>query len=226
MTLALRLVCAVTPWAVAGLRFGRGPARAFGVIQRPLDQFAEPELRELFADPRIDVSIGLEAPTGDWCFVPAADILDLARLRQQLSPPAEQSPPRDTLAVIAEHQRLELERGRDAALPGGDDEGAGDQAETNTTTAVDGADAQVPSEGTTAQSETAAQETTAAPAPGTGDGEVAREQATGDPGESNQPAAEPAPAPVVPPAAEPISTSIAPPPPKGPPRARRQPAQK
>lgn len=141
MTLHLRLVCAVTPLAVAGLRFGRGPVRAYGVIQRPLDQFAEAELRDLFAEPRIDVSVGMETPTGDWAFVPAADILDLARLQQLMSRPAEQPEPgaataRDTLQVIADHHRIELERGRDAAAPGGDDEGDGDKASTDTTGAA------------------------------------------------------------------------------------------
>lgn len=134
MRLHLRLVCAVTPLAVAGLRFGRGPVRAYGVIVQPLDQFTEGQLRELFAEPRIDVSVGLKTPTGDWAFVPAADVLDLARLQQMLSPPIEQpEPPRDTLQVIADHHRIELERGRDAAAPGGDDEGAGEQASTDTT---------------------------------------------------------------------------------------------
>jgi hypothetical protein len=140
--LHLRLICAVTPLAVAGLRFGRGPVRAYGVIVQPLDQFDEGQLRELFAEPRIDVSVGMEMPTGDWAFVPAADILDLARLQQLLSPPIEQpEPPRDTLQVIADHHRIELERGRDAAAPGGDDEGAGDQASTDTTGAAPSAPA-------------------------------------------------------------------------------------
>lgn len=127
--LHLRLICAAVPLAVAGLRFGRGPVRAYGVIQRPLDQFDEAELRALFAEPRIDVSLGIEAPSGDFAFVPVADQMDLTRVAQLLTPLAEQPElsanakallRRDTLHVIADH--LAAEQARDAALPGGDDE--------------------------------------------------------------------------------------------------------
>ncbi len=220
MVIHLRLICCVTPWAVAGLRFGRGPSRAFGVIQRPLEQFSDAELRELFTDPRVDVSVGVQHPLGDWAFIPVPDVLDLARVVQLIEASADpappENPPRGTMEVLADHARLEAERARDAAAPGGDDEdhfkfysGHDLLRIADTTTAVDGADAQAPSEGTTANSEAAARETTAAPAPGAGDGEVAREQGTGGAGESTQPAADPAPAPVAPPA-----------------RPRRQPAKK
>lgn len=131
MSLHLRLICAVTPLAVAGLRFGRGPVRAYGVLVRPLDQFDDIQLREVFAEPRIDVSVGQQVPTGDRAFVPVADQMDLTRVMQLFTQPIGQpepganAEPRDTLQVIADHHRTELERGRDAAAPGGDDEGAG-----------------------------------------------------------------------------------------------------
>lgn len=221
MAITLRLVCCVAPYAVAGVRFGRGPTRAYGVIQRPIDQFSEADLHELFTDPRVDVSVGVPHEGGDWAFVPVTDALDLVRVRQliEAAPAAETAPTppqRGTMDILAEHARLEAERARDAAAPGGDDEdhfkfysGHDLLRIADTTTAVDGADAQAPSEGTTANIEAAARETTAAPAPGAGDGEVAREQGTGGAGESTQPAADPAPAPVAPPA-----------------RPRRQPAKK
>ncbi len=121
--LTLRLICAVTPWAVAGLRFGRGPVRAYGIITRPLDQFAEGELRELFADPRLDISVGVPSPWGDVAYFPAVDLLDLARLQQLLGAFVEQpSEGRGTEQVLADHARMEAERERDAALAGGDDE--------------------------------------------------------------------------------------------------------
>lgn len=185
MTLHLRLVCAVTPLAVAGLRFGRGPVRAYGVIQCPLDQFAEAELRDLFAEPRIDVSVGMETPTGDWAFVPAADILDLVRLQQLMSRPAEQPEPeaataRDTLQVIADHHRIELERGRDAVAPGGDDEGDGDQDSTDTTGAApDGL----------AVAADAAQTVEAPTAPAAGEGSTGAPAATTAPASTRRPRA-------------------------------------
>jgi hypothetical protein len=183
VSLHLRLVCAVTPLAVAGLRFGRGPVRAYGVIVQPLDQFDEGQLRELFAEPRIDVSVGLETPTGDWAFVPAADALDLARLQQLLSPPIEQPEPRrDTLQVIADHHRIELERGRDAAAPGGDDEGAGDQASTDTTGAAPD---------TLAAAADAAQPVEAPSAPAAGEGDTGAPAAT-PPAPPRRPRREPA----------------------------------
>lgn len=186
MRLHLRLVCAVTPLAVAGLRFGRGPVRAYGVIVQPLDQFTEAQLRELFAEPRIDVSVGMEMPTGDWAFVPAADVLDLARLQQLLSPPIEQpEPPRDTLQVIADHHRIELERGRDAAAPGGDDEGAGDQASTDTTDTTGAAP------DTPAVIASAAEPVEAPSAPAAGEGDTGAPAAT-PPAPPRRPRREPA----------------------------------
>lgn len=130
MAITLRLVCCVAPYAVAGVRFGRGPSRAYGVIQRPIDQFSEADLHELFTEPRVDVSVGVPHETGgdwggDWAFVPVSDALDLVRVRQliEAAPAAETAPPpRGTIDILAEHARLEAERARDAAAPGGDDE--------------------------------------------------------------------------------------------------------
>ncbi len=123
MHLALRLICCVTPWAVAGLRFGRGPVRAYGVITRPLDDFSEAELRELFTDPRIDVSLGLVVADQETAFTPVVDELDLARLVQTIEAGLKRGDDaRDTMQVLADHLALEAERLRDAAAPGGDDE--------------------------------------------------------------------------------------------------------
>jgi hypothetical protein len=124
--LTLRILSAVTPLAIAGLVFGRGPVRAYGIITRPLDQFAEGELRELFADPRLDISVGVPSPWGDVAYFPAVDLLDLARLQQLLGAFIEQpSEGRGTEQVLADHARMEAERERDAALAGGDDEKTG-----------------------------------------------------------------------------------------------------
>jgi hypothetical protein len=78
-TFSLRVVCALAPYAVAGLRFGRGPHRAFGVALAPAAQFAPEDLRALFADPSTDVSAG-SLETG---FLPVVDELDLERVAQQ-----------------------------------------------------------------------------------------------------------------------------------------------
>ena len=124
--LTLRLLSAVTPLAIAGLVFGRGPVRAYGIITRPLDQFAEGELRQLFADPRLDISVGVPSPWGDVAYFPAVDLLDLVRLQQLLGAFIEQpSEGRGTEQVLADHARMEAERERDSALAGGDDEKTG-----------------------------------------------------------------------------------------------------
>jgi hypothetical protein len=137
--LTLRLLSAVTPLAIAGLVFGRGPARAYGVIQKPLDEFGEGQLREIFADPRIDVSISAAFVDGEPAFLPVADLMDLARLRQRLTewsdadidallgglPLAEPVPERrDTLTILAEAAQQDAARAEPKNPPGAEPEGA------------------------------------------------------------------------------------------------------
>ncbi len=128
MHIALRLICCVAPYAVAGLRFGRGPVRIFGVVVQPHDDFSVDQLRELFADPRIDVSVGLVIDGQEAAFFPVLDELDLARQVQEIEDAIASLGARGTEDVLADYHRLAAEQDRDALLPGGDDEKVGDAA--------------------------------------------------------------------------------------------------
>lgn len=85
--LSLRLVCALAPYAIAGVRFGRGVSRAYGVAVLPADRFDAGQLRQLFADPSIDVSAGCL----DGGFLPVVDELDLGQVVQRFEAAIRQS---------------------------------------------------------------------------------------------------------------------------------------
>lgn len=136
--MTLRIVSSRAPYRRAGVNFEPTGHKTIVATEVALGDLDAARLDALLADPHLDVTAG-----NGLMFGPVGSVEELADLAAMLHlaslQPGQVEPAKGTAEILADHHRIELERGRDAAAPGGDDEGAGDQASTDTTGAASGA---------------------------------------------------------------------------------------